>query len=73
MDSTPSLVASEDLLQPLEQGGGSSRFDLHFLRWSLVVDGIFTATSAWATKGWHIYLGMNPRDVRSGSNILIDN
>lgn len=32
-------------------------FDLVFLRWSLIVDGAFTAVAAFATKSWHIYLG----------------
>ncbi|KAF3810635.1 hypothetical protein GCG54_00013877 [Colletotrichum gloeosporioides] len=33
-------------------------FDISFLRWSLVVDGLLTASTAFATKGWHIYLGL---------------
>lgn len=32
-------------------------FDLLFLRWSLVVDGILTMLTAFATQKWHIYLG----------------
>ncbi len=35
----------------------ASHFDLFFLRWSLMVDGILTMGAAFATKGWHIYLG----------------
>ncbi|CAK7205804.1 hypothetical protein SEUCBS139899_008583 [Sporothrix eucalyptigena] len=31
-------------------------FDLFFLRWSLLVDGIITAGAALATQGWHMYL-----------------
>ncbi|KAI2628221.1 hypothetical protein GGS21DRAFT_528289 [Xylaria nigripes] len=31
-------------------------FDLFFLRWSLLVDGIITASSAFASQGWHMYL-----------------
>ena len=34
-----------------------TRFDLVFLRYSLVVDGILTTVSAFATQRWHIYLG----------------
>ena len=34
-------------------------FDLFFLRWSLVVDGALTAGAAFATQGWHLYLGMD--------------
>ena len=33
-------------------------FDLVFLRWSLVVDGALTTVAAFATRRWHIYLGM---------------
>ncbi|KAJ4127940.1 hypothetical protein NW768_008223 [Fusarium equiseti] len=33
-----------------------TRFDLVFLRYSLVVDGILTTVSAFATQRWHIYL-----------------
>jgi hypothetical protein len=32
-------------------------FDLVFLRWSLVIDGLMTTIAAFATKRWHIYLG----------------
>lgn len=32
-------------------------FDLVFLRWSLLVDGLLTTVAAFATKPWHIYLG----------------
>lgn len=33
------------------------RFDLFFLRWNLMVDGILTAGAALCTQRWHIYLG----------------
>jgi hypothetical protein len=33
-------------------------FDLIFLRWSLIIDGGLTTIAAYATTGWHIYLGM---------------
>lgn len=33
------------------------QFDLFFLRWSLLVDGLLTAVTAFATRGWHVYLG----------------
>ena len=36
------------------------RFDLFFLRWSLLVDGLLTSMVALATEGWHIYLGTCP-------------
>lgn len=35
----------------------SPAFDLVFLRWSLVVDGLMTTIAAFATERWHIYLG----------------
>lgn len=31
-------------------------FDLFFLRWSLLVDGVITAGAGLATQGWHMYL-----------------
>lgn len=33
-------------------------FDLFFLRWSLIADGLVTAYTASATAGWHIYFGI---------------
>lgn len=36
------------------------QFDLFFLRWSLLVDGILTAGAALCTQRWHIYLGESP-------------
>lgn len=35
-------------------------FDLLFLRWSLVIDGVLTMLTAFATQKWHIYLGRRP-------------
>ncbi|KAI0465870.1 hypothetical protein F4859DRAFT_507772 [Xylaria cf. heliscus] len=46
------------------QGAG---FDLFFLRWSLLVDGIITASSAFATEGWHMYLVGSLLPLASGS------
>jgi hypothetical protein len=34
-------------------------FDLLFLRGSLVVDGLLTTLTAFATEWWHIYVGMS--------------
>jgi hypothetical protein len=34
-------------------------FDLLFLRWSLVMDGLITSSTAFATQKWHIYLGLS--------------
>lgn len=38
-------------------GYRAQNFDLVLLRWSLVVDSLLTASTALATKKWHIYLG----------------
>ncbi|KAI0185588.1 hypothetical protein EV127DRAFT_441201 [Xylaria flabelliformis] len=46
------------------QGAG---FDLFFLRWSLLVDGAITASSAFATQGWHMYLVGALLPLASGS------
>lgn len=40
-----------------DAGYKAQSFDLVFLRWSLVVDGLLTASTALATKKWHIYFG----------------
>ena len=42
-----------------EVSRAACRFDLVFLRWSLVVDGALTTAAAFATKGWHMYIGEN--------------
>ncbi|KAI1170083.1 major facilitator superfamily domain-containing protein [Nemania sp. FL0916] len=46
------------------QGAG---FDLFFLRWSLLIDGIITASSAFANQGWHLYLVGSLLPLASGS------
>ncbi|KAI0475094.1 MFS general substrate transporter [Xylariaceae sp. FL0804] len=51
---------------PSESHGGQE-FDLFFLRWSLVVDGLVTAYTAAATQGWHIYLAGFLLPLASGS------
>lgn len=57
----PELVDAEQRTKPSpEEEEEDSTFDLSFLRWSLVVDGIVTSISAWATQGWHMYLGESP-------------
>ncbi|KAF5491607.1 hypothetical protein CGCS363_v011270 [Colletotrichum siamense] len=42
-------------------------FDIFFLRWSLVADGLLTASTAFATQGWHIYLAGVLFPLASGS------
>jgi hypothetical protein len=46
------------VLEPARADREACAFDLFFLRWSLVVDGALTTVAAFATRGWHIYLGM---------------
>lgn len=59
IESSTLLGGQEPTLPPSPVSGESGReFDLFFLRWSLVVDGVVTACTASATHGWHIYLGM---------------
>lgn len=63
------LAEQEPAVPPPRAEGDSGReFDLFFLRWSLVADGLVTAYTASATAGWHIYLGMSslPFDLRDG-------
>ncbi|KAI0532987.1 hypothetical protein GGR58DRAFT_506830 [Xylaria digitata] len=70
IDPMPAVVADqEEPTKPPEpvsvtQGAG---FDLFFLRWSLLVDGIITASSAFAAQGWHMYLVGSLLPLASGS------
>jgi len=63
IDPVPAIVADqEEPAKPpktatVTQGAD---FDLFFLRWSLLLDGVITASSAFATQGWHMYLGICP-------------
>ncbi|KAH6692285.1 major facilitator superfamily domain-containing protein [Plectosphaerella plurivora] len=58
----PGLMSAVEPIKPPQLPAGpdeedeDSTFDLFFLRWSLVVDGLITSISAWATQGWHMYL-----------------
>lgn len=57
-DTSPGNQVEGEPIQPPKavtcQDG--SKFDLIFLRWSLVVDGALTTLAAFATERWHIYL-----------------
>lgn len=58
-DPVPAPMANQEPTKPpppVEKVEGGA-FDLFFLRWSLVVDGLVTASAAFVTQGWHIYLG----------------
>ncbi|KAK1996601.1 major facilitator superfamily transporter [Colletotrichum falcatum] len=68
MDPVPGLMnAAEPTKAPPEEDDEDSTFDLFFLRWSLVVDGIVTSLAAWATKGWHVYAAAFLLPFASGS------
>ncbi|KXH52597.1 major facilitator superfamily transporter [Colletotrichum nymphaeae SA-01] len=68
MDPAPGLMnASEPTKAPPEEEDEDSTFDLFFLRWSLVVDGIVTSLAAWATEGWHVYAAAFLLPFASGS------
>ncbi|ODN85245.1 hypothetical protein L198_07568, partial [Cryptococcus wingfieldii CBS 7118] len=53
---------------PTDKPHGSI-FDLHFLRWSIFVDGVLTALTAFSTNSWHLYLaaGVLPFASATGS------
>lgn len=58
-DATVGQQADEEPIQisKVENDREASKFDLVFLRWSLLVDGALTMVAAFATERWHIYLG----------------
>jgi hypothetical protein len=56
-------------IDPAAEDEGSG-FDLFFLRWSLVLDGLLTMGTAFATESWHIYLGKN--DAFAGNGLVTD-
>ncbi|KAI0544986.1 hypothetical protein F4679DRAFT_562660 [Xylaria curta] len=70
IDPLPAAIGDQEeppkLPKPVAvtQGAG---FDLFFLRWSLLVDGAITASSAFATQGWHMYLVGALLPLASGS------
>ncbi|RFN48028.1 major facilitator superfamily transporter [Fusarium flagelliforme] len=47
-----------------------TRFDLVFLRYSLVVDGILTTVSGFATQRWHIYLDSQRADALNAVTLV---
>jgi hypothetical protein len=61
-DATVGEQVDEEPLQVsrVDNDREASKFDLIFLRWSLVVDGALTTIAAFATQRWHIYLGIYP-------------
>ncbi|KUI57792.1 hypothetical protein VP1G_05077 [Cytospora mali] len=64
------MLQEESMPQPetkAEEERAACRFDLFFLRWSLLVDGLLTAGAALCTKGWHVYLAAFLLPFGSGS------
>lgn len=53
-------MTQSDVESMSEEDQTACHFDLFFLRWSLLVDGVLTAGAALATQSWHVYLGMSP-------------
>lgn len=56
-EPTPSPQQGED--RP-EEERAACRFDLFFLRWSLLVDGLLTVGAALCTNKWQVFLGTFP-------------
>lgn len=70
-EEIPVPTGSQNVNEPVAAGPlkehENSEFDLFFLRWSLVVDGLLTTLAAFATEGWHIYLAAFFLPFGSGS------
>jgi hypothetical protein len=58
MDASESSNGENSGLTMCGEEIDGSHFDLVFLRYSLVVDAIFTTLAAFASRPWHIYLGI---------------
>lgn len=58
-DPIAGIIPEQEPAMPLKsaQDSSGSAFDLFFLRWSLVADGLVTASTAFASNSWQIYLG----------------
>ncbi|KAI6784144.1 uncharacterized protein J7T54_004690 [Emericellopsis cladophorae] len=61
MDAPTAAVEQADVIHPTEPAAprktwSGYHFDLFFLRVSLLVDGLLTTLTAFATEWWHIYL-----------------
>jgi MFS family permease len=53
-------------LQATSEDGGRG-FDLFFLRWSLVVDGLVTGSAAFASQSWQVYMAGALLPLASGT------
>lgn len=43
------------------------QFDLYFLRYSILLDGILTSLVAYSTQGWHLFLAASVLPFASGT------
>lgn len=58
-DSMPVFEREEDFFEPNPtkiELGSSKAFDLFFLKASMLLEGILTASAGFSTKPWHLYL-----------------
>lgn len=54
--TVPTAVPNQTLPpKPTDEGHGS-HFDLAFVRWSMILDGILTGSCVFATQGWQMYV-----------------
>ncbi|KAI3392699.1 hypothetical protein diail_5299 [Diaporthe ilicicola] len=64
------MAQEESMPQPEESPEDertACHFDLFFLRWSLLLDGLLTGAAAWCTQRWHIFLASFLLPLGSGS------
>ncbi|KAI5480150.1 hypothetical protein MNV49_001811 [Pseudohyphozyma bogoriensis] len=52
---------------PMTDVGHGAQFDLVFVRWSMVLDGILTACTMLSSQGWHMYLAAGVLPLASGT------
>lgn len=57
----------EELARKPTDAVHGSTFDLHFLQWSIFLDGILTSGVALSTQGWHMYLAASILPFASGT------
>ncbi|ETS86265.1 hypothetical protein PFICI_00093 [Pestalotiopsis fici W106-1] len=72
-DPIPGIMPAQEPATPMQSAEDKSgkAFDLFFLRWSLVADGLITAYTAFASSSWQIYMGnraIAPASLRVGSS-----
>ena len=69
-EAIPALQSEQEPVVAQQQGSEEENvaFDLLFLKWSLVADGVLTGSAAFSRKGWHIYLAAFMLPLASGSS-----